>query len=154
MPYVIDPPAESSPSSLQHHSSKREKVRKFLRRVSSIGSRHKHEKSLSQTVVVAEAQASGSERDAISPEPHPFIDLTVEPIVSVAVKAVRRDSTTSSDASILKHLPSRLPADDASSFHSSTPSDSSDERSESSKQSGQEPKPEAYVLLSHSHWSL
>ena len=50
MPYVVDSegsPSASPASSLKHSPSKRDKVRKFLRRVSSIGQRNKHDTSSS-----------------------------------------------------------------------------------------------------------
>ena len=130
--------AESAPSSLKSSPSKRERVRKFLRRVSSIGPRiHKHDQSLSQvSAAVTEAQAPGpAVHAASSPEPH-VIDLTVE---AVPVKALRRASIASSVGSLLKpKAVSKLAAaaiDDASSFHSSAPSESSasDVQSDSEK---------------------
>lgn len=129
MPHIVDSPASSPASSLKHSPSKREKVKQLLRRVSSIGHRNKHsrEQSLSQSFSAAETQASGSERDAHSPEPtHPLIDLTVDAPVAIPVKvAPRRGSTASSVGSALRHKAGRLTADDGSSFHSSSPSESS-----------------------------
>ncbi|KIP03002.1 hypothetical protein PHLGIDRAFT_37634 [Phlebiopsis gigantea 11061_1 CR5-6] len=127
MPYAVESEASPSPSpasSLKHSPSKREKVRKFLRRVSSIGQRNKQgqDQTLSQTFAAAETQASGSERGASTPDPHTLIDLTTEPVTPA--KVPRRASTSSS---ILRHKAGRLTADDGSSFHSSSPSESSAE---------------------------
>lgn len=127
MPYVVDSegsPSASPASSLKHSPSKRDKVRKFLRRVSSIGQRnkHDHDQSLSHTFAAAETQASGSERGAPTPEPHTLIDLTAEP--TTPAKVPRRASTSSS---VIRHTAGRLTADDGSSFHSSSPSESSAE---------------------------
>lgn len=144
MPSTADS-AESAPSSLKSSPSKRERVRKFLHRVSSFGHRtHKHEQKLSQSIAVTEAQAPGP---ASSPEQH-IIDLTVEPL---PVKVLRRDSVSSSTGSVLKpKAVGKLAAaaiDDASSFHSSAPSDSSasDEQSDNDKQMP-ESQPAKYVM--------
>ncbi|EKM50472.1 uncharacterized protein PHACADRAFT_263786 [Phanerochaete carnosa HHB-10118-sp] len=143
--HLIPSTADSAESaSLKHSPSKRERVRKFLHRVSSFGHRtHKHERGLSQSTAVTEAQAPGS---MSSPEQH-IIDLTVEPL---PVKVPRRDSVSSSTGSALKHKAvSKLAAaaiDDASSFHSSAPSDSSASDSDNDKQVP-ESKPAKYVAL-------
>lgn len=147
MPYVVDS-AESAPPSLKSSPSKRERVRKFLRRVSSIGHRsHKHDRdqSLSQSsVAVSEAQAPGAVHAASSPEQH-VIDLTVDP---VPAKALRRESISSSTGSVLNkrtHHPSSLAAaviDDASSFHSSAPSESSASELQSNNNDKQVPEPQ------------
>lgn len=147
MPFNADS-SESRPSSLKSSPSKRERVRKFLRRVSSIGQRNsKRERKTSQSIVVAEAQAPGSVRDASSHEQHHVIDLTIEPI---PIKALRRDSISSSTGGVLgpKAVGGLAAAaiDDASSFRSSAPSESSasDSQSDNDKQV-LESQPAVYV---------
>lgn len=125
MPHAVDSPESSPASSLKHSPSKREKVRQFIHRVSSIGHRSRHERGLSQAYSAAETQASGSERGGPSPEPQPLIDLTVDAPAVIPVRVTRRDSTSSLSGSVLRHKAGRLTADDGSSFHSSSPSESS-----------------------------
>lgn len=137
----------SASASLKSSPSKRDKVRKFLRRVSSIGHRRRQESEFSLDGAVAgDAQTHPAGVDAA--EPHTLIDLTDEP-EPIPVKVARRDSICSSGSSIgsaLKPAPLRIASDDASSFHSSTASSSSDARSvTSSRRASEEHKPVEYV---------
>lgn len=139
----------SASASLKSSPSKRDKVRKFLRRVSSIGHRRRQESEFSLDGAVA-GDAQTHPAGVEGAEPHTLIDLTDEP-EPIPVKVARRDSICSSGSSTgsaLKPAPLRLATDDASSFHSSTASSSSDAHSvTSSRRASEEQKPAEYVSV-------